>query len=59
MDDFTSIINEQLKQLKEAVQERGRVNLLVQFFSDLGYNSVTFQYTFPQTSGNIIEPPFS
>jgi septin family protein len=29
MDDFASIINEQLKQLKEAVQKRGRVNLLV------------------------------
>ena len=29
MDDFASVINDQLKQLKEAVRKRGRVNLLV------------------------------
>jgi hypothetical protein len=29
MDDFASVINDQLKQLKEAVRKRGRINLLV------------------------------
>jgi len=52
MDDFASIINEQLKQLKEAVQKRGRVNLLVAGKTGVGKSTLinaVFQGNFAST----------
>lgn len=52
MDDFASIISEQLKQLKEAVQKRGRVNLLVAGKTGVGKSTLinaVFQGNFANT----------
>ena len=52
MDDFASIINDQLKQLKEAVRKRGRVNLLVAGKTGVGKSTLinaVFQGNFAST----------
>jgi uncharacterized protein (DUF697 family) len=52
MDDFASIINEQLKQLKEAVRKRGRINLLVAGKTGVGKSTLinaVFQGNFAST----------
>jgi uncharacterized protein (DUF697 family) len=52
MDDFASIINDQLKQLKEAVQKRGRVNLLLAGKTGVGKSTLInaiFQGNFART----------
>ena len=52
MDDFASVINDQLKQLKEAVRKRGRVNLLVAGKTGVGKSTLinaVFQGNFAST----------
>ena len=52
MDDFASILNDQLKQLKEAVRKRGRVNLLVAGKTGVGKSTLinaVFQGNFAST----------
>ena len=52
MDDFASVINEQFKQLKEAVRKRGRVNLLVSGKTGVGKSTLinaVFQGNFAST----------
>jgi uncharacterized protein (DUF697 family)/GTP-binding protein EngB required for normal cell division len=52
MDDFASVINEQFKQLKEAVRKRGRVNLLVAGKTGVGKSTLinaVFQGNFAST----------
>jgi uncharacterized protein (DUF697 family)/predicted GTPase len=52
MDDFASVINDQLKQVKEAVRKRGRVNLLVAGKTGVGKSTLinaVFQGNFAST----------
>jgi uncharacterized protein (DUF697 family) len=52
MDDFASVINDQLKQLKEAVRKRGRINLLVAGKTGVGKSTLintVFQGNFAST----------
>src|ERR1700685_2675737 len=52
MDDFASLLNDQLKELKDAVRKRGRVNLLVAGKTGVGKSTLinaVFQGNFAST----------
>jgi septin family protein len=52
MDDFASLLNDQLKQLKKAVRKRGRINLLVAGKTGVGKSTLinaVFQGNFAST----------
>jgi predicted GTPase len=52
MDEFASLLNDQLKELKEAVRNRGRINLLVAGKTGVGKSTLinaVFQGNFAST----------